>query len=120
LNELTEICSIKVTELPEATLVSLCGELTINTANRFKGLLAELVMKGRTCFIIDLTEVEFIDSTGFAVLVALKKALSRKANQIKLVMTDPLLIHKYETIALDKIFGRPFTSWREAEYMIAC
>jgi anti-sigma B factor antagonist len=54
----------------EAKLISLCGELDLANAGTAEAALAASFDDGTVPVVIDMRELEFIDSTGIALLVA--------------------------------------------------
>jgi len=50
-------------------VIAVRGELDLSTAPELEGPLEEAVAAGDTSVLIDLTECEFIDSTGIALIV---------------------------------------------------
>ena len=63
--------------------VMLCGELDEYTANYTRNVLDELICANRfTKMIIDLSQLEFMDSTGIGVLIGRYKKLKNKNTPI--------------------------------------
>jgi anti-sigma B factor antagonist len=58
---------------------SVRGELDMNTAPELERQLAEVLEEARASVMLDLTECEFIDSTGIAVIVRAWQRLDRNA-----------------------------------------
>lgn len=58
-----------VPDVPDTALVRLNGIIDVTTAETFRGLLGALVGEGIRCLILDCARLEFINSTGFAVVV---------------------------------------------------
>ncbi|MEK6277413.1 MAG: STAS domain-containing protein [Actinomycetota bacterium] len=50
-------------------VLAVCGELDLETSPRFKEALEGALENGGASLLIDLTECEFIDSTGVALIV---------------------------------------------------
>jgi anti-anti-sigma factor len=60
-------------------LISVRGELDLGTAPDLEGPLEEAIASGDASLIVDLTECEFIDSTGIALIVRAWQRLDRDA-----------------------------------------
>lgn len=68
------------------------GEVDLYTAPRLKERIIELVNLGNYRILVDLTGVEFMDSTGLAVLVGGLKRVREHEGSLELVCTkDPVL-----------------------------
>jgi anti-sigma B factor antagonist len=61
-------------------VVAVRGELDLGTASDLEGPLEEAVSSGDTSVLIDLSECEFIDSTGIALIVRTWQRLDRAAD----------------------------------------
>ena len=61
-------------------VVAVRGELDLSTASDLEGPLEEAVSSGDASVLIDLTECEFIDSTGIALIVRAWQRLDRAAD----------------------------------------
>lgn len=70
---------------PEATVVTLAGELDILTAPRFSAYLAELVRHEAGDVLIDLSEVDFVDSAGLQVLLSAQRRVTRTARWLAMI-----------------------------------
>ena len=61
-------------EVDGATIVAVGGEIDVYTAPKLRDKITELVADGAYDLVVDMEEVEFLDSTGLGVLVGgLKK-----------------------------------------------
>ena len=68
--------------------IMLCGELDEYTANYTRNVLDELIFNNKfTKVIIDLSQLEFMDSTGIGVLIGRYKKLKNKNTPI--YITNP-------------------------------
>jgi anti-sigma B factor antagonist len=84
-------------------LVVLKGEVDIYTAPRFKEDLLALIDEGATDILVDLTQVEFIDSTALGVLIGGVKRLHPLQGHL-LVIADSRPVLKILSITgLDKV-----------------
>jgi anti-anti-sigma factor len=69
---------------PEATVVTVTGELDIASAPQLESTLAELNSPQRMV-VIDLRQLEFVDSTGLGVLVRAHQHAAERGTRIGLV-----------------------------------
>ncbi len=60
---------VRTAKNDEIHTIALCGELDLANANTAEAALGELLDEG-TQVVVDMRELEFIDSTGIALLVA--------------------------------------------------
>jgi anti-sigma B factor antagonist len=65
-------------------VVRLEGELDVYTAPRLRERLAEIISDGHCHIVIDLADLEFIDSTGIGVLVGALKRAQQHGGEIAL------------------------------------
>src|SRR3954471_4936690 len=65
----------------DVQVFSVKGELDLDTAPQLRGPLLETIESGPAGVLIDLSECEFIDSTGLATLVAAWKAMNERDGQ---------------------------------------
>lgn len=61
-------------------MVAVRGELDLSTAPQLEGPLDEAIAVGDATVVVDLSECEFIDSTGIALIVRAWQQLDRGAN----------------------------------------
>lgn len=61
-----------------AQALELSGELDVASAPALRERLAEIATRGSGPLVIDLTRLDFIDSTGLSVLLNAKRRLSRR------------------------------------------
>jgi anti-anti-sigma factor len=72
-------------ERPEATLITLAGELDVLTAPKFSAFIDELVRLRGGDVVVDLSEVCFVDSAGLQVLLSARRRISRHANWLAVI-----------------------------------
>jgi anti-sigma B factor antagonist len=71
------------------TLVfGLRGSLDLATALTVKAALNEAMEKGSHDLILDLTQLEFLDSTGLGVLIGAHRRAAERSGSFRLVITD--------------------------------
>ena len=66
--------------------ISLTGRVDAFNAPVVRQKLDALVAKGMNRFVIDLSDVQFLDSAGLAVLVSLLKRTQQEGGDVKLVL----------------------------------
>jgi len=75
---------IEVTQTGGVTLVVPKGDLDMGTADQMKRTLTELVEKGQSKLVMDLTGVAYVDSSGLGALVAAMKQARAVGGNLKL------------------------------------
>jgi anti-sigma B factor antagonist len=90
-------------------VLAVCGELDLETSPQLRNSLQSAIEEGANGVLVDLTDCEFIDSTGLAVLVAGWRAMEKgngASNSLMLCCPDEQverllrLTGLYETIAI--------------------
>lgn len=81
------------------------GELDIATAPLLRQRVIAIVSSGVMRLVLDLTDVDFIDSTGLGVLIGALKRFRTNDGQLRLVMDkESSRWRLFETTGLDTIF----------------
>ena len=75
---------IQVTQTGGVTLVVPQGDLDMGTADHVKRMLTELIAKGQSKLVMDLTGVSYVDSSGLGALVAAMKQARAVGGNLKL------------------------------------
>lgn len=68
----------KLEQAERADVLRLGGDLAIDTVKNLDGIMKELAGRGKRPIIVDMSELEFIDSRGAAVLIALNYKLRNR------------------------------------------
>ncbi len=91
--------------LDEAThLIAVRGEVHVSTAPEFSERLNEAIATGKTGVVIDMSAVEFIDSTGLSVLLNALRRVTRQQGRLALVVSNPTVLRLFEITRLDSTF----------------
>ena len=91
--------------LDETThLIAVRGEVHVSTAPEFSERLNDAIATGKTSVVIDMTDVEFIDSTGLSVLLNALRRVTRQQGNLALVVSNPTVLRHYEITRLDSTF----------------
>ena len=88
----------------DATVVSLRGEIDVYTAPRLRQTLIDLISEGATDIVVDMSGVDFLDSTGLGVLVGGLKRVKAKEGSLKLVVTQEKILKIFDITGLTKVF----------------
>ena len=102
-------------ELLDDRTVVLCvqGEIHATTAPEFSERLNDAIASGKTGVILDLTGVEFIDSTGLSVLLNGLRRVTRVRGTMLIACANPTVLRLFEITKLDSTF-EIFPSCEEA------
>ena len=92
-------------ELDDHTrVISVSGEIHVTTAPEFSERLNSAIAAGTTSVVIDMSGVEFIDSTGLSVLLNGLRRLTRRRGALSVVCTNPTVLRLFEITRLDSTF----------------
>lgn len=86
------------------TIVEVAGEIDVYTAPKLREQLAELVDSGRYHIVVDMSGVEFLDSTGLGVLVGGLKRVRTHDGSLHLVCTQERILKIFRITGLTKVF----------------
>ena len=87
----------------ETTIVQVGGDLDVYTAPRLKDTL-EQAMAGSSRLVLDLSGVQFIDSTALGVLVGALQLSQSNGGDFRLVVGDPFLLKIFRITGFDGMF----------------
>jgi anti-sigma B factor antagonist len=87
------------------TVVEVGGEVDVYTAPRLREAVVTAIESGNTRLVIDVENVEFLDSTGVGVLVGALKKVRSAGGTLDIVCTQPRLLKIFDITGLDKVFG---------------
>ena len=85
-------------------LIAVRGEVHVSTAPEFSERLNDAIATGKTGVVIDMTDVEFIDSTGLSVLLNALRRVTRQQGRMALVVSNPTVLRLFEITRLDSTF----------------
>ncbi|MBW3602435.1 MAG: STAS domain-containing protein [Actinobacteria bacterium] len=87
-----------------ATVLEVAGEVDVYTAPKLRERLIELVQDGRHHIVVDMTKVEFLDSTGLGVLVGGLKRVRSHDGSLRLVCDKERILKIFRITGLTKVF----------------
>jgi anti-sigma B factor antagonist len=96
--------TISTREAGGRTVVSVAGEIDVYTAPRLREEITELVAAGTYDLVIDMSGVEFLDSTGLGVLVGGLKKVRAHEGSLQLVCNQDRLLKIFRITGLAKVF----------------
>ena len=96
---------LDVTERDGWAVLAVGGEVDVATAPRLREQLIGLVNQGSHRIVVDLTAVDFLDSTGLGVLVGALKRVRTHDGDLALVCDEPRILKVFEITGLTKVFA---------------
>lgn len=87
-----------------AEVLSLIGQLDVTSVSRLVGQAADAIRRGGTRLIVDLAEVEFVDSAGLAGLLDVVRRADRAGGGAVLVHVRPELRRLLTVTRLEREF----------------
>ena len=87
-----------------AHVVVVRGEIHLSTAPGLSQRLSDAIDAGATRLILDLTAVEFIDSTGLSVLLAGLRRVHQLQGRMALVCVSPTVLRLFHITGLEETF----------------
>ena len=94
-------------------VLALRGEIDVYTAPLLRQAILDLIEQGKLNVVIDMHEVDFLDSTGLGVLVGGLKRVKSNEGDLRLVVTQDRIMKIFDITGLAKVFPI-FTSTDEA------
>jgi anti-sigma B factor antagonist len=86
---------------PGQVVVAVAGEIDVSTAPDLERALADAGAEKRV--VLDLSECQFIDSSGLRTLLGARSAAESAGGSLVLVVSDPGLLRVFEVVGLGDI-----------------
>ena len=96
--------SLNTRTVGDRTVVEVGGEIDVYTAPKLREALIELVQGGTYVIVVDMEQVEFLDSTGLGVLVGGLKRVRSHDGSMTLVCTQERLLKIFRITGLTRVF----------------
>jgi anti-sigma B factor antagonist len=96
--------SLNTRTVDDRTVVEVGGEIDVYTAPKLREALIELVQSGTYHIVVDMEQVEFLDSTGLGVLVGGLKRVRSHDGSMTLVCTQERLLKIFRITGLTRVF----------------
>jgi anti-sigma B factor antagonist len=85
-------------------VITVRGEIHVSTAPRFSQRLQEAIDNGSRAIVLDLSGVEFIDSTGLSVLLNGLRRVNQLQGRMALVCANATVLRLFQITSLDETF----------------
>jgi anti-sigma B factor antagonist len=85
-------------------VIALGGEVDVYTSPRLKQEMVDLLNRGIVNLVVDLSSVEYLDSTGLGVLIGGLKRAREHAGDLRLICDNVRILRIFEITGLTKIF----------------
>ena len=86
-------------------VVALSGVVDLYVAPELKQQLLDVVGRGATQVIVDLTNTTFVDSTTLGVLIGIVRRLRASDGQLSVVCSDRNVAKTFQLTGLDRVFA---------------
>jgi anti-sigma B factor antagonist len=86
-----------------AAVLAADGEIDIHTAPELRARLSELQQGGARTIVVDLNEVDFLDSSALGTLVGANKDLQADGGVLKVVCAKPNILKVFEITRLSEV-----------------
>ena len=87
-----------------ATVLFLRGEIDVYTAPRLRQSIVDLVEAGTPHIVVDMSRVDFLDSTGLGVLVEGLKRIRSREGTLSIIATQEKILKIFSITGLNKAF----------------
>jgi anti-sigma B factor antagonist len=88
----------------DKTVIAVGGEIDVYTAPKLREQIVQLVEDGQYHLVVDMEQVEFLDSTGLGVLVGGLKRVRAHDGSLRLVCTQERILKIFRITGLTKVF----------------
>jgi anti-sigma B factor antagonist len=92
------------TEGSDIAILSLTGEVEVANAAQVRDAALKLVSGGSKYLVVDLSGVEYMDSTGLGTLVGLHKRLRESGGQVLIAGAQPRVKRIFDITGLTQVF----------------
>ena len=95
---------IQYREQGQASVVSLPAQLVMAVAPTIRTALAQLVDNGNTNLVLDMRNIDYVDSSGLSVLISILKAAQLRGGEVVLLDPSPDVRALIELTRLHQVF----------------
>jgi anti-sigma B factor antagonist len=102
----TPMLTLRFAQGHHESVVSLSGELDLSSAPPLRELLASVLAEDPPPrIVLDLSDLDYLDSTGLSVFVTAHKRALASGIELTLANPNPSVTRLFQITALDKVFG---------------
>ena len=95
---------IKIQDYGNVTVVELQGELDADFAELFQNTITDIIAKNKTCIVLDMSAVGFIDSQGLEQLLWTRDYCNENKRELRLAGLDENCLRILEITQLEHEF----------------
>lgn len=97
------VLSVEIAGSPDAWIVRCSGEIDAATAEDVETVLTAVAEDGCKNIVVDLTHVDFIDSTGIGVLLRVHRMVEGSGHRVSVHGCSPAAQRLFEITRLDRL-----------------
>ena len=97
--------SLATRTVADYTVLDVGGEVDVYTAPRLRERLVELIDGGARKVVVDLSRVDFLDSTGLGALIGARRKTHAFMGSFAIVCTQERMLKLFRITSLDKVFA---------------
>jgi anti-sigma B factor antagonist len=86
------------------TVVTVTGEIDLATQGQLRTTLNDLVVAGHVDLVLDLSGVDFVDSTGLGALIGTRRRVHAFHGSLALVIPNEAVMKVFTITGLEKVF----------------
>ncbi|PYZ92121.1 anti-anti-sigma factor [Salipaludibacillus keqinensis] len=106
---------IQVTEGEHGNVAYLSGEVDVYTATKLKETLNPIAEQKNSDLVVDLSEVNYIDSTGLGIFIGVLKATEKSGSTLKLTGLNDRVKRLFEITGLNEVIDIEVDGRKEAK-----
>jgi anti-sigma B factor antagonist len=95
---------LETTEQGDVNVLALRGEIDVYTAPLLRQAILDLIEEGKLRVVIDMQQVDFLDSTGLGVLVEGLKRIKTREGTFSIVATQDKILKIFDITGLNRAF----------------
>ena len=95
---------ISQSEIGGFTVVSVTGEIDLNSSPQLRKAFGDMLDKGKSKIIVNFVNVSYIDSSGLATLIEMMQRVKRSQGVMHLAQMSDKIRGLFEITKLDKLF----------------
>jgi anti-sigma B factor antagonist len=101
---MTQQLTVDVRHDDPFTVITVNGEIDIDTAPRLREIVTEVTDAGADRLVFDLSDVGFVDSIGLGVFVLARKKMQLRQGTVDIVASTRRVVAIFRIAGLDELF----------------